>query len=79
MAKAVFCIAQTWAQTEDIVDRLKMAGFANRNISVLIGDKTGTRDFAISNQTKVPEGTATGVGTGAVVSTRDRGHRRRGR
>jgi hypothetical protein len=67
MAKAVFCIAQTWAQTEDMVDRLKMAGFANRDISVLIGDKTGTRDFAISNQTKVPEGTATGAGTGAVV------------
>jgi hypothetical protein len=67
MAKAVFCIAQTWAQAEDIVDRLKMAGFSNRDISVLIGDKAGTRDFAISNQTKAPEGTATGVGTGAVV------------
>jgi hypothetical protein len=47
MAKAVFCIAQNWVQTEDIVDRLKMAGFACRDISVLIGEKTGTREFAM--------------------------------
>jgi hypothetical protein len=67
MAKAVFCIAQTIAQAEDIVDRLKMAGFSNNDISVLVANKTGTKDFAISNQTKAPECAATGVGTGVVV------------
>jgi hypothetical protein len=67
MAKAVFCIAQTVPQAEDIVDRLKMAGFSNKDISVLVANKTGTKDFAISNQTKAPEGAATGASTGVVV------------
>lgn len=67
MAKAVFCIAQTLDQAEDIVDRLKMAGFSNNDISALVADKSGTKDFAISNQTKAPEGTATGVGAGVVL------------
>ena len=30
-------------------------------------DKTGTKDFAIDNQTKAPEGATTGVGTGALL------------
>jgi hypothetical protein len=67
MAKAVFCIAQTIAQAEDIVDRLKMAAFSNNDISVLVADKTGTKDFAVSNQTKAPEGAAVGAGTGVIV------------
>jgi hypothetical protein len=67
MAKAVFCIAQTVPQAEDIVDRLKMAGFSNNDISVLVANKTGTKDFAISNQTKAPEGAATGASTGVAI------------
>ena len=30
-------------------------------------DKTGTKDFAIDNETKAPEGAATGAGTGALL------------
>jgi hypothetical protein len=67
MSKAVFCIAQTVPQAEDIVDRLKMAGFSNNDISVLVANKTGTKDFAISNQTKAPEGAATGASTGVAI------------
>ena len=67
MAKAVFCIVKTTAQATDIVDRLKSAGFSNNDISVLMPEKSGTRDFAVANQTKAPEGAAAGAGTGAVL------------
>src|SRR5918998_2699980 len=67
MAKAVFCIAETYAQAERIVDSLKTAGFLNNDISVLLPDKEGTRDFAHEKSTKAPEGAATGAGTGGVL------------
>jgi hypothetical protein len=67
MAKAVFCTVKTTTQAEDIVGRLKAAGFSNGDISALMADKYGTRTFAVDNQTKAPEGAATGAGTGAAV------------
>ncbi len=67
MSKAVFGIATTYAQAETIVDSLKTAGFSNNDISVLLPDKEGTRDFAHEKNTKAPEGAATGAGTGGVV------------
>jgi hypothetical protein len=67
MAKAVFGIAQTEAQAIAIVDQLKAAGFSHNDISVLLPDKTGTRDFAHEQHTKAPEGAATGAGTGGVL------------
>src|SRR5881409_3620498 len=67
MAKAVFCIARTEAQAITIVERLRAAGFANNDISVLCPDKAGTRDFAHEQHTKAPEGAATGAGTGGVL------------
>src|SRR3982751_292985 len=67
MAKAVFCIAKTEPQAEDIVRQLQLAGFSNEDISVLFPDKTGTRDFAHEQRTKAPEGAATGAGTGGVL------------
>ena len=30
-------------------------------------DRSGTKDFAVDNSTKAPEGAATGAGTGAVL------------
>jgi len=67
MAKAVFCIAKTELQAEDIVRQLQLSGFSNQDISVLFPDKTGTRDFAHEQRTKAPEGAATGAGTGGVL------------
>src|SRR5512132_1861684 len=67
MAKAVFCIARTEAQATTIVEQLKAANFSNNDISVLLPDKTGTRDFAHEQHTKAPEGAATGAGTGGVL------------
>ena len=67
MAKAVFCIVKSSTQAAQIVDRLKTAGFTSGDISVLMPDKPGTRNFALDNQTKAPEGATTGAGTGAVL------------
>jgi len=67
MAKAVFCIARSEAQAITIVERLKMAGFASNDISVLFPDKAGTKDFAHEQHTKAPEGAVTGAGTGGIL------------
>lgn len=65
--KAVYCIAKNSDQAERIVFDLREAGFGSNDISVLLPDKTGTRDFAHEQHTKAPEGAATGAGTGGVV------------
>jgi hypothetical protein len=71
MKNAVYCIAQTREQAEIIVDSLKSAGFLNNEISVLLSDKSGTRDFSHEQNTKLPEGATTGgvagMGAGAVL------------
>ncbi|MCU0721916.1 MAG: hypothetical protein MUC83_19560 [Pirellula sp.] len=67
MAKAVFCTVKTTAGASAIVDQLKAAGFYSDDISVLAPDKDGTREFAVDNETKAPEGAATGAGTGALL------------
>lgn len=71
MDKAVFCIANSTEQAERIVDRLKAAGFANNDISVLFPDKSTTKDFAHEKSTKAPEGATTGgvlgMGVGGIL------------
>ena len=67
MANAVFCTVKTSSQAQAIVDRLKAAGFTASDISVLMPNKEGTKDFAVDNQTKSPEGAAAGVTTGALL------------
>jgi len=67
MASAIFCTAKNYDHACRIVDHLKSAGFSNRDISVLMPDTAGTKDFAVHNQTKAPEGAATGAGTGAAL------------
>ena len=68
---AVYCIALDQPHAETIVNNLKNAGFVPSDISVLFPDKGGTRDFAHEQNTKMPEGAATGgvagMGTGAIL------------
>jgi hypothetical protein len=66
MAKAVFCTVATRSQATRVVEMLKCAGFTSSDISVLMPDTSGTKDFAIDNETKAPEGAAAGAGIGAV-------------
>lgn len=65
--KSVICLATSRTQAENIVGRLKSSGFSTNDISVLLPDQEGTRDFAHEKNTKAPEGTATGAGAGGVV------------
>jgi len=69
MAKntAVYGIFRTRGQAENAVDRMVAAGFRTEDISVLLPENVGTKDFAAEKNTKAPEGTTTGVVTGGVV------------
>lgn len=64
---SVYCIAKTNAQAVRIANRLRTSGFSADDISVLCPNNDSTRDFAVDNSTKSPEGTAIGASTGAVV------------
>lgn len=64
---AVFCIATTHAQANQIAESLKAGGFLSSDISVLFPDKSETRDFAHEKNTKAPEGAATGAGAGGLL------------
>jgi hypothetical protein len=67
MKKAVMCIVQNQSQAEAIVGQLHGAGFSNNDISVLLPNKQGTRDFAHEHNTKAPEGAVAGAGAGGVL------------
>jgi hypothetical protein len=64
---AAFGIYKTRDMAETGVDRLLASGFRNEDISVLMQDNVGTKDFAHKKNTKAPEGTTTGVVAGGVV------------
>jgi hypothetical protein len=64
---AVFGIYPTYVSVESGVQALQAAGFRNEDISVLMPENVGSKDFAHEKGTKAPEGAATGAGTGAVV------------
>ena len=68
MAKAVFCIAKSEEQATRIVNQLKEAGFSNDDVSVLLPDRAGSRDFAHEHHTKAPEGAAAGAVAGGVMA-----------
>src|SRR5580700_11932551 len=69
MAKntAVFGIYRDRMSAENAVDVLREANFRNTDISALLPENLGTKDFAHEKNTKAPEGVAAGVTTGAVV------------
>jgi hypothetical protein len=64
---AVFGIYPSYTTVEMGVEGLKAAGFSNRDISALLPESAGSRDFAHEKGTKAPEGATTGAGTGVVL------------
>jgi hypothetical protein len=64
---AVFGIYPTVAAAEEAVDTLRSAGFRTEDISALLPDNQGTKDFAHEKGTKAPEGAVTGASTGVVL------------
>lgn len=64
---AVYGIYSSRGTAENAVDRLIASGFRNEDISVLLQDNVGTKDFAHKKDTKAPEGTTTGVVAGGAI------------
>jgi len=64
---AVFGIFRDRTHVETAVDNLVRAGFRPEDISVLLPQNIGTKEFAHEKGTKAPEGATAGAGTGAVV------------
>jgi hypothetical protein len=64
---AAFGIYSSNAAAERAVDQLIAAGFSNQDVSVLMADRQGSKDFAAEKNTKAPEGATTGVGVGGAV------------
>jgi hypothetical protein len=64
---AVFGIYRSRRQAEQSVDELVADGFRSEDISILMQDNVGTKDFAHEKGTKAPEGATAGAGTGAAV------------
>jgi hypothetical protein len=49
------------------LEALRTAGFRGTDISVLMPENVGTKDFVHKKETKAPEGATTGVASGAVI------------
>jgi hypothetical protein len=64
---SVFGIYKTVGAAERAVDTLVLERFSNADVSVLMPDNQGTKDFAHEKNTKAPEGTTTGVAAGGTI------------
>ena len=64
---AAFGIFPSHSAAEAAVDRLHAAGFSNDDVSVLMADMQGSKDFAAEKNTKAPEGTTAGVLGGGTL------------
>lgn len=71
MKASVYCTTRTVEQANHIIEELKAAGFLNNDISALLPDRRGTKDFAHEHNTKAPEGATAGgvagLGVGAAL------------
>ncbi len=64
---SVFGIYRNRDAASKAVDALRSAGFRNTDISALLPENQGNKDFKHEKNTKAPEGTATGAASGAVL------------
>ena len=64
---AVFGLYPSVDRAESAVDAFVSSGFSNNDVSVLMADNQGSKDFAHEKQTKAPEGTTTGVAAGGTI------------
>jgi hypothetical protein len=64
---AVVGTTSTLLQAASIIADLETAGFAEDEISVVLPDESGAREFAHDVSSKAPEGAAAGAGTGGIL------------
>jgi hypothetical protein len=67
MNKAIIGIVNNREQAESALENLRSAGVPAESISVLLPDKSGTKDFAHEHNTKAPEGAVTGASAGGAI------------
>jgi hypothetical protein len=67
MKNAVFAVVSNAVQAEAVVDQLRLAGFANHDVSVLFPDVEGSQEFAHAKSTKAPEGAVIGASAGGLL------------
>jgi hypothetical protein len=65
--KVVIAIVDSEIQAENAVNKLATAGILSGDISVIMPDKHGSKDFAHEHNTKAPEGAVVGGASGGVV------------
>jgi hypothetical protein len=65
--KTVIGIVDTETQADRAVLGLQSSGFPSNDISVLLPDRRGTRDFAHEHKTKAPEGAVAGAAGGGIL------------
>src|SRR5258705_4265742 len=65
--RVVYGIYRDRVQVEQAIDRFLADGFRNEDISVLMAENLGTKEFAHEKHTKAPEATVTGATAGGVV------------
>jgi hypothetical protein len=64
---AAFGLFRDRAGLERAINDMRAAGFRNGDVSVLMQETPGTKDFGHEAHTKAPEGAAAGASAGAVV------------
>ena len=64
---AVFGVYRDTAALSNGLEAFRNAGFRNTDVSVLLPENPGTKDFVHQRDTKAPEGATAGATTGAVV------------
>ena len=65
--KSVLGIYTSRSAVESAITRLREAGFASADISILLPENLGSKELATQKATKAPEGTAAGATSGAVI------------
>ena len=67
MPRIVFCTPEGEAKAQQVIEKLKDAGFSNKDISIILPDPTGNMFLAYEFNHKSQEGTTAGATTGAVA------------
>ena len=65
--KSVVGIYATRKSAEIGIDSLREAGFPNTDISLLLPENLGSKEWFTLKTTNAPEGATTGAGSGAVI------------
>jgi hypothetical protein len=64
---AVFGIYPTYESLEGAVDALRSSGFRNTDVSFLMAENVGSKDFGHRKSSKAPEGVVAGASSGVVL------------